>query len=408
MLTKSLTLPDASEHFTNPQTSLLKTLSLTDLTLFGITSILGSGGFNLIGNALAEGGYNSLLTLGGSGALFIGSAYSYSYAREKYNSNTSETEIIDSIFGSIGKNISIFSILFYNIFAIGTILVFCSKLLFPEKSSFEQISFAGLLLGLMTLAAFQKLEFNKKIINVFSIGIVLLLSIIGFVGTRELFSEGYKGATVPNSKLNLHESFLLFFFIIAGHDSLIKFTEEAKNSSDVDTATYYSVIISILLTLGVCLACLYYIDFKNDAIENALAIIFDRGILNGSGKYITGLSLIFMVVTTFLGYLATTRYLFRLPEILKEQGFDFIKGDNNNNISAISILLVTFFTSLAILINSTMSLVEYTDIALIIVLLLVSSATFIDKYKNSTISVIDGASSAGFLTILILTIQKHF
>ena len=100
MLTKTLTLPYTI--------SLPKTLSLTDLTLFGITSILGSGGFNLIGNALMEGGAKSLLTMGGSGALFLGSAYSYSYAREKYNSNTSETKIIESTFGSIGKNISIF------------------------------------------------------------------------------------------------------------------------------------------------------------------------------------------------------------------------------------------------------------------------------------------------------------
>ena len=42
--------------------SLTKTLSLYDLTLFGITSILGSGGFNLIGNALTEGGYQSALS----------------------------------------------------------------------------------------------------------------------------------------------------------------------------------------------------------------------------------------------------------------------------------------------------------------------------------------------------------
>ena len=78
------------------------------MVLFGITSILGSGGFNLIGDALSEGGYNSLYTLGTSGALFLGSAYSYSYARQKYNSNISETKIIESIYGSIGKNISIF------------------------------------------------------------------------------------------------------------------------------------------------------------------------------------------------------------------------------------------------------------------------------------------------------------
>ena len=375
---------------------LLKTLSLTDLVLFGITSILGSGGFNLIGDALSEGGYNSLYTLGTSGALFLGSAYSYSYARQKYNSNISETKIIESIYGSIGKNISIFSILFYNIFIIATILVFCSKLLFPEKNSFQQISFALILLGIMTLSAFQKLEFNKEVINIFSIGIVVLLSIIGFIGGKQIFTEGFQ--PVSFRKVNMYESFLLFFFVLAGHDALIKFTEETKNPSNIDKSMYYSIIASIILTIGVCLACLYYIDFKNDKMENALALIFDRGILNGSGKYITTISLIFMIVTSFVGYLATTRYLYRLED------FD---GSTSGNVSTISILLITLFTGLAILINNTISLVKYTDIALIIVLLLVSSSAFIDKYNKKEINIIDGASSAGFLSVLILAIYNR-
>jgi len=376
---------------------LTKTLTLSDLTLFGITSILGSGGFNLIGNALAEGGYKSILTLGGSGALFLGSAYSYSYAREKYNSNTSETKIIESTFGVIGKNISIFSILFYNIFAIATILVFCSKLLLPTSSNFQQISFAMMLLGLMTISAFQKLEFNKEIINLFSWGIVILLSIIGFVGTKAFLSTEFGTINFPN--LNIYESFLYFFFVLAGHDALIKFTEEANNGSDIDKSMYYSIIISIILTAGVCLAALYFIDFKTDNIANTLAIIFDRGVLNNSGKYITALSLIFMIVTTFLGYLATTRYVYALPE-------DFKKDSIDGNVSSISILLVTLFTGLAILINHTSKLVEYTDIALIIVLLLVSSSVFIDKYKKTEISIIDGASTTGFLAVLILTLVR--
>jgi len=393
MLTKTLTLSDIP---------LSKTLSLTDLTLFGITSILGSGGFNLIGNALTEGGYKSGITLGASGALFLGSAYSYSYAREKYNSNTSETKIIESTFGSIGKNISIFSILFYNIFAIATILVLCSKLLFPTSSNFQQISFALMLLGLMTLSAFQKLEFNKEIINLFSWGIVILLSIISFIGTKAFLSEEFGNITFP--KFNMYESFLYFFFILAGHDALIKFTEESKNGSDIDKSMYYSIIISIILTAGVCLAALYFIDFKNDKIENILAIIFDRGILNNSGKYITMISLIFMVITTFLGYLATTRYLYKLPEDLK--GLDFIKDNSNGNVSTISILLVTLFATLAILINHTSKLVEYTDIALITVLLLVSTSVFVDKYKKEEVSIIDGISSTGFLSVLILILFR--
>jgi magnesium-transporting ATPase (P-type) len=249
----------------------------------------------------------------------------------------------------------------------------------------------------MTLLAFQKLEFNKEIINLFSVGIVILLSIIGFIGGKQIFTEGFQ--PVSFRKVNMYESFLLFFFVLAGHDALIKFTEETKNPSNIDKSMYYSIIVSIILTIGVCLACLYYIDFKNDKIENALALIFDRGILNGSGKYITTISLIFMIVTSFVGYLATTRYLYRL------EGFN---GNTSGNVSTISILLITLFTGFAILINNTISLVEYTDIALIIVLLLVSSSAFIDKYNKKEINIIDGASSAGFLSVLILAIQNHF
>ena len=206
MLTKSLTLPEIS-HFSNVK-SLTKTLSLYDLVFFGITSILGSGGFNLIGNALAEGGYQSALSLGASGALFLGSAYSYSYAREKYNSNASETEIIESAFGNLGKHVSVFSILIYNIFAIATILVFCSKLLFPTSHWVQQISFAMLLLGMMTLAAFQKLEFNKEVINLFSWGIVILLSVISYIGVKALATEQIIPSDIKFPKLNLYESFL--------------------------------------------------------------------------------------------------------------------------------------------------------------------------------------------------------
>ena len=233
-----------------------KTLTISDLTLFGITSILGSGGFNLIGNALASGGVYAPVTLGASGALFLGSAYSYSYARKKYNSNISESKIIESVFGNYGKNLSIFTILFYNIFAAATILVFCSKLLFPNVSYYKQISFSLLLLTSMALAAFNRLNINKNIINLFSVVIVGLLSIATYLGLKNISSLDINNIKFP--QLNIYESFLFFFFILAGHDALIKFTEEAKNSSDIDKSMYYSIIISILLTAGTCLAFIYY------------------------------------------------------------------------------------------------------------------------------------------------------
>ena len=373
-----------------------KTLTISDLTLFGITSILGSGGFNLIGNALASGGVYAPVTLGASGALFLGSAYSYSYARKKYNSNISESKIIESVFGNYGKNLSIFTILFYNIFAAATILVFCSKLLFPNVSYYKQISFSLLLLTSMALAAFNRLNINKNIINLFSVVIVGLLSIATYLGLKNISSLDINNIKFP--QLNIYESFLFFFFILAGHDALIKFTEEAKNSSDIDKSMYYSIIISILLTAGTCLAFIYYLDFKNDSIDNALAVLFGK-VFSNSGKYIIGfLSLLLMVVTTFLGFLATTRYLYSLTKSLEVLGTG---EDSKNNVSPMSIAVVFILCALAILINHTNILVELSDISLIVTLLLVASSTFIDKYKNDNVSLIDLGTSIGFLYVLM-------
>ena len=128
---------------------LTKTLSLSDLVLFGNTSILGSGGFNLIGNAIKEGGTHFPLTLLLSGALFGGSAHSYAYANDVYKNNISETLLIESSLGSIGKITSIFAIVLYSIFAIATIIVLCSKMLFPKATYIGQVSFSFIILCIM-------------------------------------------------------------------------------------------------------------------------------------------------------------------------------------------------------------------------------------------------------------------
>ena len=138
-----------------------KTLHLSDLVFFGISSILGSGGFNLIGNAIKDGGYYFPLALFSSGALFLGSASSYSYAYDKFNKNISETLLIESVFGSFGKYISVFSILAANIFSITTILVFFSKTIFPNATYTGQVSFSLLLLSMMMTISLQKLKFTK-------------------------------------------------------------------------------------------------------------------------------------------------------------------------------------------------------------------------------------------------------
>ena len=222
------------------KSGLNKVLTLKDLTLFGISSILGSGGFNLVGKGIQDGNHYFPLTLLLSGALFTGSAHSYSYANDTYKSNISETKLIENVYGSFGKYTSSLSILLYNIFASATILVLCSKILFPNTSWWKQVSFSLLLLSMMTFAAFQQLDLNKEVINIVSLAIILLLGSASFLGISHTLQESFKMPSFP-SKINLYESLLYFFFVLAGHDALIKFSEEAIDQKDIDRSMYISI-----------------------------------------------------------------------------------------------------------------------------------------------------------------------
>ena len=382
---------------------LLKTLSLSDLVLFGISNILGSGGFNLVGNAIKDGGIYFPLTLLLSGALFTGSANSYAYAHDTFKKNISETLLIESSFGEVGKNMSVFSILFYNIFATATILIFCSKLLFPNGTYIGQVSFALLLLSMMCLSAFQRLDFNKEIINKFSIGIVALLSFITFLGFGGLSTSSLP--TFPK-QTNLYESFLYFFFVLAGHDALIKFSEETINPEDIDKSMYLSILISVVLTAGLCLGAVVWIgDFNTTNVNDIIADIFDKTLNHNIGKYITIIAITFMLSTTFLGFLASIRYLYGIPENIP--ALEFIKKGGDGKVSNRSILIVTIASLFAIFINHTTSLVELTDIALVITLLLVAAASFVDKHKKGDICLLDGLTTAGFTSVLGLILKKH-
>lgn len=383
-----------------------RVLSLKDLVLFGVTSILGSGGFNLIGKAIKDGNHYFPLTLLISGALFTGSSYSYSYAHDRFKKNTSETDLIEYTYGSIGKYSSVLSILLYSIFSIATIVVLCSKILFPSTSWWKQVSFSLLLLSMMTFAAFQRLDINKEIINIFSLGIILILGSASFFGISQLVSEPFVGSKFPE-KINLYESLLYFFFILAGHDSLIKFAEESVNEKDFNSSIYISLAIAVLLIGGLCLAAVTYIrDFRTINVDDIVAEIFEKIFNKGVGKFISYFAILCMIISTFIGFLATIRYTYSLSD--KISFLNFIKDGGDGQVSYISILIIALLCIFAILINQTTSLVELSDVALIITLLMVSSASFYEKYKEGSIPITDGLTSGGLLGILGLTVKKHF
>jgi hypothetical protein len=155
---------------------LKRSLGFNDLLLFGVASIMGSGGFNLIGDGIIAGGSQFPAALGSTALLFQGLSRVYEEAYNSFRTNTSESDIIEQQFGTITSKISEISIITYNIFSVSTILVICAKLLFPKGSWSGQISFALIVLALMTGFSLQGIDMNKEAINFFSYAIIALLA----------------------------------------------------------------------------------------------------------------------------------------------------------------------------------------------------------------------------------------
>ena len=376
-----------------------KTLSLKDLVLFGVISIFGSGGFNLIGHAITQGGDYWPLSLGAAAALFLGSSKTYEEAYSEFKTNTSESDFLEKIFGPGASYATMASILIFNFFSLATILVLCVRMIIPGAEWLTQSVFAISLITFMGIFSLEGIDLNKGFINVCSSALVAILSIITVLGFGGVIQKGV--SPIPSIKSvpeqSLTKSFLYFFYILAGFDALMKFSEETKNPDDVPRSFYLSNSIAILFVLGLVFAVISFTDLgKVKQIEQVIGIMLDNILGIQVKDYFSVIAVFFMIVTMFVVFLATTRYLYSLGEKYKLDKFTTL---NANKVPVAPVILTTGLVSTIVLINHVDILVGVADIALGGFLFLVAAAATVYKYKKSEIPVLEGLTAASFLGI---------
>lgn len=370
-----------------------RSLTLMDLTLFGVASILGSGGFNLIGTSVREGGAMWPLALGISFALLMGSAFTYARAYERFRQNTAETDMVRSVFGSSLENAGIASILVYNIANIAVILVVCTKLLMPSSS----VAVTLLMLAGMAGVSLLGIDVNKEIVNVVTGGLLLIFCAASLIGGAGALTQSSQSLPTP-SRAGFLNSVWMFVFVLIGFDALVKFAEEAKNESDIPTSFYLSNVISAILTAGAALAISVWLPGLTEAQSNvAIPLLFAKFL----GPWIVGPMEMaisaFMLITTFVVFLATTRYLYGLGE--KSEALASV-----NTAKAPWVAIATVFGagSALVLLNNTGLLVKITDIGFAVIASLVAGAIAVADWRDGKIAeaCVSGATASGFLGLI--------
>jgi amino acid transporter len=390
---------------------LKRSLDFNDLMAVGVASIMGSGGFNLIGDGIITGGPYFPIALGAVSTLFQGLSRVYQGAYEKFKTNTSESDLIKEQFGDAAEKISSFAIIMFNILSVSTILVISAKLMFPAGSWSGQVGFAIALLSSMTVFSLKGIDFNKSIINIFSYGIVALLALASMIGMIE-FGQKSEPLKFPEAvhglKFDFPKSILYFFFIFAGFDTLMKFSEESVNpDKDIPRSFYASNALSTLLTVGICFA--FLVVFSKEKFsdnENIIARIAESMMGRQAGTAVASISIVLMVVTSFISFLATTRYMYSLGrEHVALEAFTYL---NDNKVPWVSVIFTTVIAAAAIVNNHVFTLVKLSDFTLTVTLLLVSLAAMRAQIKGGNAPIVEGATTFSLIALLCFCCNPFF
>jgi APA family basic amino acid/polyamine antiporter len=389
---------------------LQRSMEFTDLMAFGLSAIMGSGGFNLIGKGIREGGSQFPLAIGSVALLFQGTSLVYQRAYDAFKANTSESDLVRAQFGDITANISSIAILLFNIISVSTIVVISSKQIFPTGSWSGQVGFAIALVASMTSFSLTGIDLNKEFVSVFGFMILALLgfaTMIGFIEFGQQTVPLKMPSSISGTSPNIYKSILYFYFILAGFDALMKFAEETKDPDKNLTRSFYaSNALATILTLGICFAFLVvFSTHAHSNKDNVISDIVESMLGKQAGVFTAGLSIVLMLVTSFVSFLATTRYMYSLgKEIPLLQSFSEL---NDNKVPWKSILIASVVACLAILNNNVFTLVKISDIALTLTLVLVSAAATKMQAVKGKMPLIEGATTVALVGLMGCILWCH-
>lgn len=370
-----------------------RTLTLTDLTLFGIASIMGSGGFNLIGSGVRSGGAQWPIALAMAAALLFGSAWTYASAYSRSTSNTSESDIIRSVLGVSAEDAGSVAILVYNIASMVVILILISSMILPEGGWGSQVMLSVSLLTAMTGLGLLGIDINKTIVTTLSLGLVVMLVVAGCFGVV--------GPAMPvalPAAPDFRRSLWMFFFVLIGFDALIKFSEETNQPTYIPTSFYLSIGTSALLTLGVGMAIASWVRLtpanEGSAFESLFAVFMGAWV----HRYFRWAVIAFLLLTTLVIFLATSRYLIGLG---KKGGLYTPFATQEG-----AILSVFGLSAATALINQVDKLVIVTDFGFSVIGGLVAAATCVADWRDGLVgsALVDGATAAGFGAMMLAVI----
>lgn len=357
--------------------NLLKILTFKDLFFIGLCDIIGSGIFYIFIYTLLYGKKQSIIAIIIIGFSSIISGLCYGEIISLFKNNSSEFNLINSIYGENYSKFFSLSIILFQLFTIATIIIALNKYLFNDY-----INFGLFITIIIFLLLFFGIKLSTNIIN--NIGIIILIILL-FIIIIGLFNiKPVKNAFINQSTSNIYNFLVCCTFVIflySGYDSIIKVYDEVHpdHIKYIPYAIIASIIVSLFLYLFLSIIMLY--NFNNSNINAPISYLYKIFLGNNAYyiSYIIGAIILFG--TSFDMSLISSRYIYGLAKnkILP----DFLTNLSYFKTPYIILLLQFILVFILVLNNNVEFALIMANIFVFIILIHINLGIIIYRYKNN-------------------------
>ena len=292
---------------------LSRELSLFQLTVAGTGVMLGAGIYALIGVAAGITGNSIWLAFLIASLIAALTGLSYAELSSRFHKDAGEYDYITAAFNKkIGSIIGAL-VVFSGFFGIATVAMAFGSY-FSNLLHFPIIYYAVFLILACVIVNYIGTRASFRIDTAFTFIQIAGLLIIILLGMKHLGKINY--FEMPNGITGLLEASALIFFAYTGFESIVKFSEEAKNPArTVPRAIIYSIIISAVLYILVSVSAISILDWQKLSASTApLAEVASVSFGNAAFMALAVIALFSTSKTVLMVIITTSRMIYGMAE----------------------------------------------------------------------------------------------
>ena len=369
----------AIHHSHIKEVKLKRSLTLLDTTVAGVGIILGAGIYALIGVASGYSGNSLWLSFVLAAVMAVFTGLSYAELSSIFKSDSSEYEYARRAFNKkIAMIIGVFVIL-SGIFTAATVSIGFSNYL-NALTGAPIMLFAVLLIILLSVINFIGIRFSMFFTWISTIvefiGLLIIIAIgFKYFGSTDLlaFETGFNGVLRATA---------LVFFAYMGFESVVKLAEETKEPrKTIPRALVLSIIITTIMYILVSIAAVSVISYEKLSLSRApLADVASMSLGNVAFIILAVIALFSTMNTVLLTLITSSRFTYGLAN---EKALPSKLGEvfKLTKTPWMAILIIGIFSIIFVFFENIAVVASLTNISVFVTFAFVNGSLLVLRYK---------------------------